>query len=144
MDKLKNAKIGGDFTFPYYSVLNFELSLCNSQKKKCHDIKKTVKFLDDNLIYMVAIYPTVQYNMNNYFNPFSSRLGSKYTFLQSLVSLKDYIYLRENELENDNGYFYTSKNTFKPLGMDRIESIPLTKFPPSQEHVEKKGFFLLL
>lgn len=141
LKQVENDTIGGDFTFPYYSVINFEFSLCNSDRSKCNNITKTVDFINNNLIYMSVLYPTVQYSMNNYKKPFSSRIGNKYTFLQSLVSLKDYMYLRKNELENDTGNFYSSKNTITGLGKDRIESITLTKFPPNQEEVEKNGYF---
>ena len=120
---LDNPTIGGDYSFPVSHVMNFELSMCNENMSKCHDIKETSKFLDDNMVLINVIYPQIIYSKSNFEKPFISRIDNQYTFMNTMASLRQYLYITQNELEDDSGFLLNDIKTIKRYGKGKFYSI---------------------
>ena len=124
---MEELEMGGSWTTEFIHYIEFDLYYCedginyNESNSKCTSFNKIKNFLGDNNSLEISVhYPIVQFQPNNKTNPIIIIYKQYFYHISKYVNKIDRMFLQENVLSDDSGWFLKKEENHSYWGLNSI------------------------
>jgi len=135
----KNLDLHGNFDSESLSVLEFFISKCDFNNSNCKNTKKILQLDKGKRKWISSIIPDVSYNINNFTNPFETKLHNHFHFISTNKYVYQEFHFSKYESDTDDGDFYKRIKTEKSLGVKKTYTSDYVYVDTLDESDIKKG-----